>query len=180
MDPNVKIDDTLIDLTDTPANVQAKIQNAMNEREIKADFKLTEHKIDKIRSSNMQPNEINQSVFTSVLEHFINNVGMKLPYDSDPGFYKDHYDREVKQRQGLKDTDDFYVSERVSGRESADRKSEADIKAQNSGPQLNQNHFNVRSGFTSQLTTQADDKTTQKQSHRDGIQQQMPKRLFID
>ena len=25
MDPNVKIDDTLIDLTDTPANVQAKI-----------------------------------------------------------------------------------------------------------------------------------------------------------
>ena len=49
----------------------------------------------------MAPNEINKSVFTSVLEHFINNVGMKLPYDSDPGFYKDHYDREVSARTKL-------------------------------------------------------------------------------
>ena len=66
----------------------------------------------------MAPNEISKSVFTSVLEHFINNVGMKLPYDSDPGFYKDHYDKEVKNRQGLKEEDDFYVSERISGRDS--------------------------------------------------------------
>ena len=88
----------MIDLTDTPANVEAKIQNAMILKDLNADLRLTEHKIDQIRSSNMAPNEINKSVFTSVLEHFINNVGMKLPYDSDPGFYKDHYDKEVKAR----------------------------------------------------------------------------------
>ena len=98
INPNVQIDDTNIDLTNNPANVLKKIKTAMNVKEFKADYKLTEHKIDKIRSSNMQPNEINKSVFTSVLEHFINNVGMQLPYDSDPGFYKDHYDKEVKQR----------------------------------------------------------------------------------
>ena len=88
----------MIDLTDTPANVQTKIQNAMILKDLNADLRLTEHKIDQIRSNNMAPNEINKSVFTSVLEHFINNVGMKLPYDSDPGFYKDHYDKEVKAR----------------------------------------------------------------------------------
>ena len=98
--------------------MQAKIQNAMTRKDFNADLSLTEHKIDHIRSSNMAPNEISKSVFTSVLEHFINNVGMKLPYDSDPGFYKDHYDKEVKNRQGLKEEDDFYVSERISGRDS--------------------------------------------------------------
>ena len=98
------------------ANVQAQINEAMNTREFKADFKLTENKIDEIRTHNMKPNEINKSVFTSTLEHFINNVGLQLPYDSDPSFYKDHYDREVKQRRGLGENDDFYVSEQVAAR----------------------------------------------------------------
>lgn len=89
----------------------------MNTKEFKADFKLTENKIDEIRSSNIKPNEISKSVFTSTLEHFINNVGLQLPYDSDPSFYKDHYDREVKARRGLGEHDDFYVSERVSARD---------------------------------------------------------------
>ena len=53
INPNVQIDDTNIDLTDTPANVLKKIKTAMNVKEFKADYKLTEHKIDKIRSSNM-------------------------------------------------------------------------------------------------------------------------------
>ena len=41
-----------------------------------------------------------------------------MPYDSDPGFYKDHYDREVKARYGLGPNDNFYVSERISGSKS--------------------------------------------------------------
>jgi len=64
----------------------------------KADYILTEQKIDEIRSSNLKPNELSQSVFVSTLEKFINNVGLTLPHDSDPGFYKDHFDKEVKAR----------------------------------------------------------------------------------
>ena len=104
----------------------------------------------------MAPNEISKSVFTSVLEHFINNVGMKLPYDSDPGFCKDHYDKEVKARQGLKEDDDFYVSERISGRESAktqENKSEDDIKVHEGIIKVREHNFNERSGYTSGLTT---------------------------
>ena len=63
----------------------------------------------------MKANEVNKSVFTSTIEYFINNVGLKLPYDSDPGFYKDHYDREVKARMGLSESDNYYVAERVTG-----------------------------------------------------------------
>ena len=46
VDHKVKIDETLIDLTDTPANVQAKIENAMTLKDLNADLSLTEHKID--------------------------------------------------------------------------------------------------------------------------------------
>lgn len=131
----------------------------MSIKSIQADFKVTEQKIDKIRASNLKPNEVNPSVFTSTLKYFINNVGMQLPHDSDPGFYKDHYDREVKARQGLAENDDFYVSKRVSARGSStlDNKSDDDRNLQ-SVPQKN---FNVQSGFTSQMTTLADGKTTQ-------------------
>ena len=38
-----------------------------------------------------------------------------MPYDSDPGFHKDHYDREVKARYGIGENDNLYVSEGISG-----------------------------------------------------------------
>ena len=40
--PHVNIDDTAIDLYDTPDNVQKKIDSAMNVRVFKADYALTE------------------------------------------------------------------------------------------------------------------------------------------
>ena len=79
----------------------------------KADYILTEQKIDEIRTSDQGTNEASQSIFTSTLEKFINNVGLKLPYDSDPGFYKDHYDREVKAMYGIGENDNLYVSDRI-------------------------------------------------------------------
>lgn len=114
-DPNVWIDEQKIDLTDTPDNVAKQIKKAMNVSIIKADYILTEQKIDEIRSGNANANETSQSIFTSTLEKFINNVGLKLPYDSDPGFYQDHYDREVKARYGLDEHDNLYADEGISG-----------------------------------------------------------------
>ena len=44
---------------------------------------------------------------------------------------------------------------------------------------VREHNFNERSGYTSGLTTQADEKTTQKQSHQDGVKN-VSKKLFID
>ena len=73
---HVNIDDTAIDLYDTPDNVQKKIDSAMNVQVFKADYALTEQKLDELRAKNLQPNEVSRSVFTSTLEHFITNVGL--------------------------------------------------------------------------------------------------------
>ena len=109
----------------------------------------------------MKANEINQSIFTSTLEHFINNVGLRLPYDSDPGFYKDHYDREVKARMNLGENDNYYVSERVSGVSKKDEASERNVSSMEViNQEVNQPKkrlLNELSGFTSQLTTQLDE-----------------------
>ena len=74
--PHVSIDDTAIDLYDTPDNVQKKISAAMNVQVFKADYALTEQKLDELRSKNLKPNEVSRSVFTSTLENFISNVGL--------------------------------------------------------------------------------------------------------
>ena len=63
----------------------------------------------------MKPNEVSQSIFTETIEKYIKNVGLSLPYDSDPSFYKDHYDREVKARFNLSEDDSFYISEQITG-----------------------------------------------------------------
>ncbi len=64
---NVSIDETEIDLYDTPDNVKLKIKNAMNTEIIHADYALTEYKIDEMRLKNLNENEVNQSIFTSTL-----------------------------------------------------------------------------------------------------------------
>ena len=112
---------------DLSKNVSTKIRKAMNVKSFKADYQLTENKIDEIRLSNMKPNEVNSSVFTSTLEKYINNVGLTMPYDSDPGFYRDHYDREVKLRNRMGSKDDFYVAERVSSLSKRDSSHSPDI-----------------------------------------------------
>lgn len=114
-DSIVSIDEQKIDLMDTPDNVAKVIKKAMNVSVAKADYILTEQKIDEMRTGNKSANEASQSIFTSILEKFIKNVGLKLPYDSDPGFYRDHYDREVKARYGLGENDNLYVAEGISG-----------------------------------------------------------------
>ena len=81
-------------------------------------------------------------------------MGLTLPYDSDPGFYRDHYDREVKARHGLGEHDNFYVSERISGAEPG-RKSA--IGGSDEKRALRANELNVRSGFSTVMTTQADE-----------------------
>ena len=78
----------------------------------KADYILTEQKIDEIRSSNLKANELSTSVFVSTLEKYIKNGGLTFPHDSDPGFYKDHYEKEVKARIKPGDTDSPRVSKR--------------------------------------------------------------------
>ena len=67
-DPHVNIDDTNIDLYDTMENVQMKINEAMNIKNFKADYTLTEQKIDEIRQSNIKANEVNKSIFTSTID----------------------------------------------------------------------------------------------------------------
>ena len=124
LESRVSIDETKIDLFDTPDNVQHQISSAMKQPILKADYFLTEQKIEEIRTHNMKPNEVSQSIFTETLEKYINNVGLKLPYDSDPGFYKDHYDREVKQRHGIGEEEELIVSQRISGRKSSTTKTD--------------------------------------------------------
>ena len=131
---------------------------------MKADYFLTEQKIEEIRTKNMKPNEVSQSIFTETLEKYINNVGLKLPYDSDPGFYRDHYDREVKARHNIGEDEDLIVSKRISGRKSTtdDRssaQSSPDRQSLMKTKTLPRRGLNVHSGFTSQLTTQADNVT---------------------
>ena len=96
-----------------------------------ADFLLTEAKIDEMRSHNQKENEVSESVFTSTIEKFINNVGLKLPYDSDPGFYKDHYDREVRARYNVGPKGKLFASDRLESSKTKDRsgKSDPDINS---------------------------------------------------
>ena len=61
-----------------------------------------------------------------------------MPYDSDPGFYKDHYDREVSARTKLAEHGSL---ERAGGKGS-DRNSDGGDR------KLLRKEFNVRSGFT--------------------------------
>lgn len=114
---NVSIDETEIDLYDTPDNVIKKITSAMNTEVVHADYALTEAKIDEMRLKNMNANEANPSIFTATLERFMNNVGLTLPNDSDPGFYKDHYDREVKTRQKKQGSqnEQMFVTGKING-----------------------------------------------------------------
>lgn len=114
---NVSIDETEIDLYDTPGNVMKKITSAMNTEVVHADYALTESKIDEMRQKNMNATEANPSIFTATLERFMNNVGLTLPNDSDPGFYKDHYDREVKARQKKQGSlnEQMFVTAKING-----------------------------------------------------------------
>ena len=43
----------------------------------------------------MLPHEVSDNIFTTALDKVMKNVGLTMPYDSDPSFYKDHYDREI-------------------------------------------------------------------------------------
>ena len=43
---------------------------------------------------------MNDSIFTTTLERVMHNVGMSMPNESDPSFYRDHYMKEVKKRDG--------------------------------------------------------------------------------
>ena len=62
-----------------------------------------------------------------------------MPYDSDPGFYKDHYDREVSARTKLAEKGSLQGAEQGKG---SDRKSDGGDR------KLLRKEFNVRSGFT--------------------------------
>ena len=173
LESRVSIDETKIDLFDTPDNVQHQISSAMKQPILKADYFLTEQKIEEIRTHNMKPNEVSQSIFTETLEKYINNVGLKLPYDSDPGFYKDHYDREVKQRHGIGEEEELIVSQRISGRKSSTTKtdgasvhSSTGEKARASGD-MKRRALDVISGLTSQMTTHADAATRRLQDTSD-------------
>ena len=53
---------------------------------------MTEKKLDETRQKNILPHEVSDSIFTTALEKVMNNVGLTMPYDSDPNFYKDHYE----------------------------------------------------------------------------------------
>ena len=48
----------------------------------------------------MLPHEVSDSIFTTVLEKVMGNIGLRMPFDSDPNFYNDHYDQEVIKRDG--------------------------------------------------------------------------------
>ena len=69
-----------------------------------------------MRLKNLNENEVNQSIFTSTLQAFMNNVGLTLPFDSDPAFYKDHYEREtrLRQKQGSEDNTKLFVTDKLS------------------------------------------------------------------
>jgi len=86
-----------------------------------------------------------------------------LPYDSDPGFYKDHYDREVKARMNLGADDNFYVSEKVSATANGEERSSGTMSSMVHSIQPveitkpNKTLLHEPSGFTTQMTTQVDE-----------------------
>lgn len=86
-----------------------------------------------------------------------------MPYDSDPGFYKDHYDREVKARMNLGENDNFYVSEKVCATAMGDERSSGTMSGMVHSIQPtgiikpNKTLLHEASGFTSQMTTQLDE-----------------------
>ena len=80
----------------------------------------------------------------------MHNVGISMPHDSDPSFYRDHYEREVKKRDSsvLKNKlQGTRVASAIDGRYASPG---SDMKEEKKT--LNKKQLNMQSGFTSALT----------------------------